>query len=267
MGNAKYHVACIAVFTILAANRAVAFHPVISEADDGTVTIEFKNNRIGEVSDALSKTFRVRVCAEDFGVIAAPFEDRTFVPPEYPDSLTPGKKHIVYQFESREDIPAQSAEAGGPLRLGEEPFISGVYTSASLDRMIEDITRPLPYTWLKSKECYVIYPRKGSLLLEKISVTVPSGPLAEVCEKILSARSAETAKVEPIHPGYLIIEPGAIPDPMKVSTLDTLTFVDLCGHPAHGSPVSSSGGSRSQRGRWNLHLAVVQWRGPRVQIP
>jgi len=226
MENLTYHLVLVTAFAALCANYAVAFDPSISRGEDGVVTIEFENHGIAVVSGTLSQTFHARVCAEDFGVIGPPPEDRAS-PPDSPAVLYPGdERPVPHQLVSRDDIPARSAEDGGPVRLGEQPVISGVYTAASVDKMLDDITSASPYTWLKTNECYVIYPRKGSLLMEKITVTVPPAPLPEVCESILTSRSAETAKEEPIHPGYLIIGPGTIPDPMKVSTLHTLTFVD-----------------------------------------
>ena len=226
MENLTYHLVLVTAFAALCANYAVAFDPSISRADDGTVTIAFKNHRIGAVSDTLSQTFHVRVCAEDFGVIGPPLADRAS-PTDYPAVLYPGdERPVPHQLVSRDDIPARSPEDGGPVRIGEEPVISGVYTAASVDKMLEEITSASPYTWLKTNECYVIYPRKGSLLLEKVTLTVAPSTLYDACEKILEARSAETAKEEPIHPGFVIMGGGSIPDPMKVPTLDTLTFVD-----------------------------------------
>lgn len=189
-------VAFVALSACFNANVALALDPVISRGDDGTVTVEFDNNRIAEVSDALSKAFMVRVCAEDFGTVNA----------------------------ANKAIPVQTPEAGGPLREGAEPVISGVYTSASADETLADITNASPYTWLKTNEGYVIYPRKGSLLMEKITVAVPASSLFDVLCGILASRDSKTSKEEPIRFAHLGLG-GPVPEATDVHTLETLTFV------------------------------------------
>ena len=197
MEYTKYCAIFMAVFTIFCFSNASTLEPAVSIADDGTVTIELDNNRIGEISDALSKAFAVRVCAEDFGVIRA----------------------------GNTAIAERSPEAGGPLREGNEPVVSGVYTSDSLEEILDAVTAPSPYTWLKTNACYVIYPREGSLLMEKISVTIPPLSLFDVLCTILASRLDKTSKDEPISVAFMSIG-GPKPDATNVDTVQTLTFVD-----------------------------------------
>ncbi|MBW7863890.1 MAG: hypothetical protein GX580_08325 [Candidatus Hydrogenedens sp.] len=85
-------------------------------------------------------------------------------------------------------------ETGGPIAQGEEYRFYGEFSAATLEEMLDVITKSSPYTWRMSNACYVIHPRKGSRLLEeveKVTVDIPSCSLWDAIDAVLDARSEE----------------------------------------------------------------------------
>jgi hypothetical protein len=192
----------VALAGVLCAYPALVFGqvtltpPDITRCDDGTVRIEFCGNPLAHVSWAVGRAFGVRVCAEDFGIV---------------DPASTG-------------VVARDPGSGGPLLKQDQPQFSGKYTAATVEEMLDALTGPSPYTWQKNNACYVIYPRTGSLLMEKVTVSIPACSLYDAVSMVFASRSDSTKKDEPM--GIVQIGSGPPrPSPQKVD-VTALTFVD-----------------------------------------
>ena len=143
MKRAHVHV----LLLVLASNYATLAHAVdVTKSEEGVVTVAFKDNDLVSVSQTLTKAFGVRVCSEDYGVVNP--ESKTVIPGDF--------------------------ESGGPIAKGSEYRFSGEFTAMAIDDVLDALTGSSPYTWQVSNDCYVIYPRKGSLLMtEKVTLDIP----------------------------------------------------------------------------------------------
>lgn len=208
-----------AVAALFCTCSALAFDPPILKGENGTMTIEFNGNRIGDVSEAVSKAFGEKVCAEDFGII------------------NPANK----------ELSEREPEDGGPVREGNIPLTTGMYTAASAEEMLDSLTAASRYTWMKSNTCYVIYPRKGSLLMERITLSVPPCTLLDAVRALLDSDPTDAKQKELITASFMSTG-GPRPSPVNVNTVGTLTFVDtplvdaLCRVVEAADPSASEGG-------------------------
>ena len=223
MKQIRVYVVCIALFC---AYPALAVRPDISQSPDGSITIQFHDNDLMWTARALGMAFDVRVCVEDFGAVNP---------------------------ESKSVTPS-SIENGGPVAKEDLPRFSGAFTAFSIEEMLDAVTKSTHYEWLQSNACYVIYPRKGSLLFEKVTVDIPACSLWDAVTAIFEARSTAKKKDEPIGFAYIASGPPKIgPSDVYVTPLHlvdtplidalcraveavddgTLFFWSLCGGWAH----------------------------------
>lgn len=192
----KRMIGCILVmFFLFISNSYASTNVKVDSTEDGT-TIKCDNVDLLSISMTLTKAFGVRVCSEDYGVVN-------------PEIVDPA------DFES-----------GGPISEGEEYHFSGEFSSATIEEMLDILTEFSPYTWQMNNACYIIHPRKGSLLMEE-TVTVDIPPffsLWDAVKSIINARSDEAVAGQSV--GLVDFRMGMPKYGPKDFKVSALTFIE-----------------------------------------